>query len=126
MNANVSDAIQVLVPNSQYVITGFYPDYEINWISPKVAPVTNDQINAKYLELLAQVPAKNNKAKAEELLSATDWVNQPDVINTANNPHLLNQDAFLTYRTTVRQIAVNPPSTEVTNWPTLPSEIWSS
>ena len=88
-------------------------------------PITDEQINAKYLELLALVPAQNNKAKATELLSATDWVNQPDVIDSAKNPHLLNQADFLSYREALRQIAVNPPSTEVTDWPTLPTEVWS-
>lgn len=66
-----------------------------------------------------------NKQRASELLSATDWVNQPDVIDPARSPHLLNQADFLSYRETLRQIAVNPPSTEVTNWPTLPTEQWS-
>ena len=67
-----------------------------------------------------------NKSTASGLLSATDWVNQPDVIDPDRKPHLLNQADFLSYRETLRQIAVNPPSTEVTDWPTLPTEQWSN
>lgn len=67
-----------------------------------------------------------NKRKASSLLSETDWVNQPDVVDAARTPHLLNQSAFLSYREALRKIAVNPPETEVTEWPVLPAEQWSS
>lgn len=66
-----------------------------------------------------------NKSKASTLLSATDWVNQPDVIDATRTPHLLNQSAFLSYREALRKIAVNPPEAEVTDWPVLPAEQWS-
>lgn len=126
MEPTIKDALIDLVPDVVCSVIGVYPDYELDWISPLPQPVTKEQINAKYLELVAQVPAQNNKTKAAELLSATDWVNQPDAIDPARNPHLLNQADFLSYRETIRQIAVNPPSTEVTNWPTLPTEQWSA
>lgn len=42
-----------------------------------------------------------------------------------SNPYLVNQTAFLSYRSQVRAIAVNPPATPVTNWPVLPQEQWS-
>jgi hypothetical protein len=67
-----------------------------------------------------------NKGKSTSLLSATDWVNQPDVIDATKTPHLLNQSAFLSYREALRKIAVNPPETEVTEWPVLPAEQWSA
>jgi len=66
-----------------------------------------------------------NKAQAQSLLQATDWVELPSVTNTANTPHLLNYSAFETYRNQVRSIAVNPPDTAVT-WPEIPTEQWSS
>lgn len=69
--------------------------------------------------------ADENKATATGLLQATDWVNQPDVRNTANNPHLLNGDEFDTYRLAVRQYAVNPVAGDI-NWPTLPAAQWSN
>lgn len=68
--------------------------------------------------------ADQNKATAMGLLSATDWVNQPDVRNTAVSPHLVNGDAFDAYRLQVRQIAVYPVAGDLT-WPTLPTEVWA-
>ena len=67
-----------------------------------------------------------NKQTAQELLTATDWAEIPSVVDPANNPHLLNQGDFLTYRNQVRQIAVNPPTNEITDWPIKPSEQWSA
>lgn len=69
-------------------------------------------------------PADQNKAKAVRLLSETDWVNEPDVINPNVNPHLLNQDDFITYRAALRNIAVNPIDGNL-DWPTEPKSNWS-
>ena len=67
-----------------------------------------------------------NKQQASSLLSATDWTATVDISNPQySNPYLTNQDAFLSYRSQVRAIAVNPPVT-VSEWPVLPSEAWSS
>jgi hypothetical protein len=68
--------------------------------------------------------AEQNKQTAMGLLSATDWVNQPDVRNTAVSPHLANGADFDAYRLQVRQIAVYPVAGDLT-WPTLPSEVWA-
>lgn len=68
--------------------------------------------------------AEENKQTAMGLLSATDWVNQPDVRNPAVSPHLVNGAEFDTYRLQVRQIAVYPVAGDLT-WPTLPTEIWA-
>lgn len=68
--------------------------------------------------------ADENKQTAMNLLSATDWVNQPDVRDPANNPHLTNGAEFDAYRLQVRQIAVYPVAGDLT-WPTLPTEVWA-
>lgn len=68
--------------------------------------------------------AEQNKAKAVQLLTETDWVNQPDVIDPNVNPHLLNQSAFISYRAALRSIAINPQSGNL-DWPTKPQEQWS-
>lgn len=65
-----------------------------------------------------------NKAEAERRLQATDWVNQPDVYDPNNTPHLTNRDAFLDYRSWCRNIAVNPVAGNL-NWPTEPAAVWS-
>jgi hypothetical protein len=71
------------------------------------------------------IPASQNKATAVAKLAATDWVNQPDVYDPANTPHLTNRDAFLAYRSQVRVIAVTPVEGTL-NWPTEPTAVWSS
>lgn len=83
------------------------------WIAPPLIPVPT--------------PQQQNKSTASQLLSETDWTATVDISNPQySNPYLMNQNDFLSYRSQVRQIAVNPPTTLVTNWPTKPTEIWSS
>ena len=68
-----------------------------------------------------------NAAQAKTLLSETDWTAIPSVADPQqSNPYLANQQAFLDYRSLVREIAVNPPSTTVTDWPVIPVEEWVS
>jgi transglutaminase-like putative cysteine protease len=69
--------------------------------------------------------AASNKAEAERRLAATDWVNQPDVYDPANTPHLTNRDVFIAYRSQIRGIAVNPVAGNL-DWPSEPSAVWSS
>lgn len=67
-----------------------------------------------------------NKSTATSLLQQTDWTSIPDVANPEySNPYLMNQNEFLAYRSTVRNIAVNPPTTPAV-FPTQPQEIWSN
>lgn len=68
--------------------------------------------------------AEQNSKKAEFLLQETDWVNQPDVYDQSVNPHLLNRDEFLTYRSQVRQYVVYPVAGDI-NWPVKPTAVWS-
>lgn len=90
---------------------------EITHLAPGVDPQTG---------LPPPPPSSDqNKTTAERRLAATDWVNQPDVYDPANTPHLTNRDAFLAYRSQVRAIAVNPTEGNL-NWPTEPTAVWSS
>lgn len=64
------------------------------------------------------------KATAQGILSATDWTSIPDVADPAKaNPYLINQSEFISYRSTIRNYAVNPVIDPV--WPTAPTEQWS-
>jgi hypothetical protein len=82
------------------------------WIAPP-AP-TPEEIQAQ------------NKSTATSLLQQTDWTCTVDINNPQySNPYLTNQDAFLAYRSTVRNIAVNPPTTPAT-FPAQPQAVWSS
>jgi len=64
------------------------------------------------------------KFKATQLLYATDWTTIPDVANPINNPYLTNQADFITYRNTVRGLAVNPVIAPV--FPDIPKPVWSA
>jgi len=82
-----------------------------------------------YIQGEAPVPppsdySAQNKAQAEQFLQATDWVELPSVSNPDNTPHLQNINEFLAYRTEVRAIAVNPPTTPAV-FPAKPDEVWS-
>lgn len=66
-----------------------------------------------------------NKSEAVTLLQNTDWAATVDITDPQySNPYLGNQVEFLTYRSEVRQIAVDPPTTLITVWPVVPSAIW--
>ena len=69
--------------------------------------------------------AEENKSTAMSYLQNTDWVNEPDVINPDINPHLLNHAEFITYRSQIRAIAINPVAGNLT-WPIEPTPQWSS
>lgn len=79
-------------------------------VAPYVAPIAS---------------AASNKAEAERRLAATDWVNQPDVYDPANTPHLTNRDDFITYRLQVREIAVNPVAGNL-DWAVQPTDVWAN
>lgn len=84
-----------------------------------VEPMTPEQ-RAAY----EQGQRAGNKARAMGLLQETDWSEIPSVSNASLTPHLVNYEDFITYRTALRSIAVNPPVTA--SWPTKPTEQWSS
>lgn len=66
-----------------------------------------------------------NKQQAESLLQATDWTATIDISDPEySNPYLINQAEFLTYRSQIRSIAVNPPTTPA-EFPNKPVEQWS-
>jgi preprotein translocase subunit SecD len=120
---SVIDAIQSLVPDAQVSVVGNDVN-QITWNVPSVAPVTNEQILAEQARLEAQVPLNDCKAQAVALLQATDWTTIPDVANpSASNPYLMNQGAFIAWRSQVRALAVNPVANPV--FPAQPTEEWS-
>jgi hypothetical protein len=93
--------------------------------------ITDEIISGKYGPIAEYVPppppvitAEQNKATAQSKLASTDWVNQPDVYDPAYNPHLMNRDEYLQYRSQVRAVAVNPTSGPI-DWPTEPTPQWS-
>ena len=67
-----------------------------------------------------------NKAQATSLLQVTDWTAPSSIADPAeSNPYLANRADFLAWRSQVRAIAVNPPTTPA-SFPTQPDEVWVS
>jgi hypothetical protein len=91
-----------------------------------VAYDANDNEVSYDLALVDEQAAKDAcKAQATSILQATDWTSIADVGDpTKSNPYLVNQAAFISYRSTVRNLAVNPVVDPV--FPTAPTEEWSS
>ena len=92
------------------------PAYFSPYISPEERQIMMEQ----------QIAAANSQ-QATALLQQTDWTCTVDITNPVySNPYLMNQDQFLAYRSQVREIAVNPPVTPITDWPIRPTEVWSN
>lgn len=69
--------------------------------------------------------AEYNRLKATELLFQSDWVENPSVRNTSNNPHITNTAELDDYRMWLRRLAVSPVEGHI-NWPTMPDVQWQS
>jgi len=124
---------KIAYASSWYTISAGPPEQITYWNTAQLGPQpSQDQLNAAYAIWLQEQAAANaiiqeqNKTQASALLSATDWTSIPDVANpSSSNPYLLNQSEFLAWRSQIRAIAVNPPTTPAT-FPTQPTEKWSS
>jgi hypothetical protein len=85
----------------------------------------------KWTEANTPVPpppptAEQNKENAVTRLQNTDWTTIPDVGDpTKSNPYLSNVQDFVVYRNVVRQYAINPVAGDI-NWPTKPTEVWTT
>lgn len=87
---------------------------------------TQDQLDSAYPIWLGQQVQSQNKQQASTLLLQTDWTATIDISNPQySNPYLDNQDEFLVYRSSVRNIAVNPPTIPAV-FPIIPSNIWKT
>jgi hypothetical protein len=110
--------------------TIFYPEYASQFIeAPDEVTFGWTLENSVWVSPPEPTPEEiqqQNKQQATLLLQATDWTCTVDINNPQySNPYLTNQDAFLAYRSTVRAIAVNPPTTPAV-FPTQPTATWSS
>jgi hypothetical protein len=106
---------QALVLADAVLVNGVWTQvYEVVELSPEQIAYNEEQAR------------QANKTQATALLQQTDWTCTVDITNPQySNPYLANQDEFLTYRSQVRQVAVNPPVEPVT-FPPQPDEVWAS
>ena len=106
-------AIYQLYPQVVTICDDVAYDAEGNEVTYDLAAVDN------------QAALNDCKAKAVQILNDTDWTSIGDVGNPQmSNPYLVNQAAFIAYRSQIRQLAVNPVVDPV--WPTQPTAQWSS
>ena len=98
----------------------------LSWNTAKLgAEPTQAQLDAAYPIWEGQQIQAQNSATAKQLLTDTDWTAVASVADPAvSNPYLTNQAEFLAYRSTVRNLGVNAPTTPAT-FPTVPTATWS-
>lgn len=139
MFPNTSFPSPIVNPPYPYFWVQDTPQPAYNWVTQGIKEVTPKNFDNSWFrqwevyELSAEQIAENeqqqkngNKQIASGLLQETDWTATVDISNPQySNPYLTNQDAFLSYRSQVRQIAINPPIV-VEVWPVKPDEVWSS
>ncbi len=134
MDLNTQIIAYLTVNNIAYTIGDYetgqpegQPNQILEWNTAKLgAEPTQAQLDAATPIYEGQQIAAQNKATATALLQATDWTCTVDITNPEySNPYLTNQTAFLSYRSAVRAIAVNPPTVPAV-FPEQPQEIWSN
>ena len=82
-------------------------------------------LDAEQIAYNEQQKAQQNKQQATTILTNTDWTSIADVADPEkSNSYLMNQADFVSYRSTLRAIAVNPTFDAV--FPEMPVEQWSS
>jgi len=124
MTIGIADALLALTPGAQWVLKGeTYAGLE--WLSTDIPKPTEAEVDAEIAVLTAQQPFTDCKNEASKLLYETDWTTIPDVADpTKSDPYLTNQAAFVSYRSDLRKLAVNPVVDPV--WPILPIAQWSA
>ena len=102
------------------------PNQILSWNTAKLgAEPTQAQLDEAYPIWENQQKADQNAQQAKTILSNTDWTAISDVADPKkSNPYLMNQADFVAYRSTVRNIAINPTWDAV--FPTAPKEVWNS
>ena len=110
-------------PNTEWSISE--NDYStLQWFSDTPKP-TQAELDALAVSTEEQEAKNACKAQASQLLFDTDWTTIPDVANPSDsNPYLTNQREFMTWRSEIRQLAVNPVVAPV--WPTQPTPAWGN
>ena len=111
-------------PYTQNAVPNSTPTYVAGeWVDDWTVTQKTPEEQAAYAESIQN----QNKQQAEQYLSATDWTSIPSVGDPAqSDPYLENQPAFLSYRSQIRAIAVNPPSVIISDWVQPPPEVWKT
>lgn len=102
-------------------------DQILFWNAEKLGPQPNQQqLAAGDIYYTEQTIKKENTLAASAILASTDWTAIASIANPqVSQPYLTNQAEFLSYRSAVRAIGVNPPAVLAT-FPTQPIPAWSN
>jgi hypothetical protein len=83
------------------------------------------QMTPEMIDAMHQSQAANIAAQGKTILANTDWTAIASIADPAeSDPYLTNRTDFLTYRSAVRAIVLNPAYDSV--YPTAPIERWSN
>ena len=125
MSSTYADALAALYPNESWSMTDDLNYVTLVWNSTVVAKPSEQELQDERTMLDLQAPYNACKQEASRRLYATDWTTIADVADpTKSDPYLTNQAAFVTYRSNLRKLAVNPEINPV--WPVEPTAAWSS
>ena len=114
MTIGIVEAVESLRPGAKWAQHGFEYD-GLEWLDQVQTKPTEQEVNDEIAVLEAKAPLDACKAKAKDLIAASDWSVLPDV-------GLANVSNFKAYRAILRSLILNPVDNPV--WPTEPSPVW--
>ena len=96
MSFSITDALLALKPESGWVLNGNnYSDLE--WLDKTQTKPTEDEVNAKIVDLETAEPARQVRVIRDRLLAESDWTQNRDVV-------LLNDTTWQQYRQDLRDL----------------------
>lgn len=126
--------------NCEVLFDNFAPDYlpfsatTNDTSNPSSSIIFNECANEVWGQVLPYIPPQpymptdfDNKQTAILLLQQTDWTTIADVGNPQMaNPYLVNQAAFIAWRSQIRAIAVTPIAGNLDIFNQMPQEEWKT
>ena len=111
-------ALQELKPNGKYKATEmengtFVLEWDIVKNGGEAAPTMNE-INTKAAQIQSEIPIRHLRKVRDELLSATDWTQNPDVPESTRTKRV-------SYRQALRDLPATTSDPSNPTWPTKPS-----
>ena len=118
----IDDAIRAIHPDAQFTTVD---EVITEWNSPDITQPTQEELDAKLIELKAAEPARQVREIRDRLLAESDWTQNRDVV-------LLNDTTWKQYRQDLRDLPASASFTPKLNsngdldmssvtWPLKPS-----
>ena len=111
-------ALQELKPNGKYKATEmedgtFVLEWDIVKNGGEAAPTMNE-INTKAAQIQSEIAFRHLRKVRDEILSATDWTQNPDVPESTRTK-------WVSYRQALRDLPATTSDPSNPTWPTKPS-----